>query len=135
MNLKNIKPGDSIEFYQPGYRGNLIYCRHKIASVTKKVATTENGLKFAIPSGFYIDEIIGKPIPNPVAEKVNAKKLKKSISVNQARRILQKMPPEQQIAVKRMINATVKDTMNNIWRWEEFSQEHPQIAARPVRDT
>lgn len=130
MNLKNIKVGDSIEFYQPGYKsGKLIYCKHKISKVTKKVAITEKGLKFDIPSGYYLDEVYGK-IPNPIAEKVNKRKLTKPISVKHAHQILQKMTPKQQLAVKRMIYATVKDTIGKYWKWEEFSQEQPQIAVR-----
>lgn len=127
MNLKTIKVGDSIEFYIPGGR-KFIYCKHLIKKVTKKYAVTENGLKFDIPSGYYIHELSGHPVPDPVAEKVNPLKFKKKVSVDQMRTFMRTLTPAQQTLVKRAIRTAILDSGK---QWHKFAEEQEQIAAIP----
>lgn len=129
MNLKNIKVGDSIEFYIPSMRPKkVIYCKHLIAKVTKAIATTENGLKFAIPSGCYIDDISGRHDTSLIAEKVNLLKFKKKVSPRQVNKLMPKLTPSQQALVRRIVFSAVRDSSG---AWDRFTEEQDQIAAAP----
>lgn len=129
MNLKNIKVGDAIEFYMHSMRpGKVIYCKHIVAKVTKTIATTENGLKFAIPSGCYIDDISGRPTTSLIAEKVNPLKFKKKVSPRQVNKLMSKLTPSQQVMVKRIVFCAARDSSG---AWDRFVEEHDQIAVAP----